>query len=110
MKIPNLAQLQTKIEFDLESLKTEPMVNLHLYILGRNPILSIGEVMSLSHTINTNQTIEFLHPEGMIVSNPKGKFPSIIAAGAILKRCQPIAILSKNQMNAKFPSPISEVY
>lgn len=62
-----------------------------LYIFGRNPEISLAEIVSRFHAIKSPYKIRAINKIGVVVSAPN--HISVDNCGAVLKRCNPITTL-----------------
>ncbi|MCF2139116.1 MAG: hypothetical protein K9W44_03580 [Candidatus Lokiarchaeota archaeon] len=82
MQIPSLSELLPQIDltYRLESLHNQ------LFILGRNPELSLAEICALYHSISISPKFIDVSTDGAIVNAPN--HIDIQKSGAILKQCE----------------------
>ena len=96
MKLPKISEIIQDISFPENKISNSDK----LYIFGRNPELSLAEIIARYNVNHTSPIIKELTPKGIIIENEK--HISIKNCGAVLKKCKIIAVFLKN-------SPISEI-
>jgi len=96
MKLPKIDEIIKDISFSSNKISNSDK----LYIFGRNPELSLAEIIARYNVNQTSPIIKELTPKGIIIENEK--HISIKNCGAVLKKCKIIAVFLKN-------TPISEI-
>lgn len=66
-----------------------------LFIFGRNPILSLAELVSMFKSSQHTFEIADISPFGVLINQDKGWYPSAESSGTILKRCTPLLWVEK---------------
>lgn len=118
MDIPSLSNIISHIKLENSPISQED----RLYIFGRNPELSLAELISLYHAKNEIPQVKELTPIGVILGLKKAKtderqkgiesknHASINDCGSVLKRCRPIATFSKDLDDETFISKIEQYF
>ncbi len=90
MKLPKISEIIQDISFPTNKISNSDK----LYIFGRNPELSLAEIIARYNVIQSSPTIKDLTASGIIIES--GKHISINNCGAVLKKCKIIGVFLKN--------------
>ncbi len=96
MKLPKISEIIQEISFPKNKISNSDK----LYIFGRNPELSLAEIIARYNVIQSSPIIKELSANGIIIESER--HISIKNCGAVLKKCKIIAVFLKN-------TPISEI-
>ncbi len=96
MKLPEISEIIQDISFPEKKISNSDK----LYIFGRNPELSLAEIIARYNVNELSPIIKEITASGIIVESEK--HISIKNCGAVLKKCKIIAVFLKN-------TPISEI-
>ena len=96
MKVPKISEIIHDISFPKESISNSDK----LYIFGRNPELSLAEIIARYNVNQSSPIIKDLAANGIIIESEK--HISIKNCGAVLKKCKIIGVFINN-------TPISEI-
>ena len=96
MKLPKISEITQEISFPENKIANSDK----LYIFGRNPELSLAEIIARYNVNRSSPTVKELTASGTIIESEK--HISIKNCGAVLKKCKIIAVFLKN-------TPISEI-
>ena len=92
MDPPLIKTIIKQITLDPEKILMED----RLFIFGRNPELSLAEIVALYRTLASSISIKDLTKEGVILhNNQSNSHISIKDCGSVLKLCKPIGIFPK---------------
>ena len=96
MKLPKISEIIQDISFPKNKITNSDK----LYIFGRNPELSLAEIIARYNVNQSSTKIKELTASGIIIESEK--HISIKNCGAVLKKCKIISVFLKN-------TPISEI-
>jgi tRNA G10 N-methylase Trm11 len=97
MEIPIIENIIKKIDIPFSISKDKDK----LFIFGRNPTLSLAELISMfKSTTNRFEIIE-ISPSGVILRPENEWVPSVEQGGMILKRCSPVSSIKKPASNSE---------
>ena len=72
-----------------------------LFIFGRNPVLSLAELISLFKSKGNRFEIIEISPFGVIIRTENEWVPSVESSGMVLKRCLPVSSIKKPVSNSE---------
>lgn len=96
MKLPKISEIIQDISYPTDKISNSDK----LYIFGRNPELSLAEIIARYNVIQSAPIIKELSENGIIIESKQ--HIAIKNCGAVLKKCKIIAVFLKN-------TPISEI-
>ncbi|QEE14715.1 TRM11 family methyltransferase [Promethearchaeum syntrophicum] len=96
MKLPKISEIIQDISYPMKKIS----ISDKLYIFGRNPELSLAEIVARYNVNQSSPIIKDLTASGIIIESEK--HISISNCGAVLKKCKIIGVFLKN-------IPISEI-
>jgi len=96
MKLPKISEIIQDISYPTDKISNSDK----LYIFGRNPELSLAEIIARYNVIQSAPIIKELSANGIIIESKQ--HIAIKNCGAVLKKCKIIAVFLKN-------TPISEI-
>jgi len=118
MEYPTISSIISHIKLDNNPITEED----RLYIFGRNPELSLAELISLYHAKDKIPLVKELTSIGVIFGIKKGigndinkqevsKYhASVNDCGSVLKKCRPIATFSNNLGDNEFISKLEQYF
>ena len=97
MEIPIIENIIKKIDIPFSISKDKDK----LFIFGRNPTLSLAELISMFKSATNRFEIIEISPSGVILRPENEWVPSVEQGGMILKRCSPVSSIKKPASNSE---------